>query len=104
MNPDTQLNPIVLLSSFFASQLVTWAYRHPAVKWVNKETIRLVSVVLQAVVAAVVLWLSGDLTSESTQTAVQAVLELVYHVIVASGMGVAFHEWQKPTPNSGDNS
>jgi len=89
MTPD--FSPGILVSSALSQALVTFAYKHPEIKWLNKENVRLVSIICSSVLAILTAYASGDLSQDLVQNAITA----AWDAFVGSSMSVALYEWTK---------
>lgn len=85
------ITPYILVTSLVSQLVVTWGYKHPDIKWINKNTVKLISVAVSSVMAVTAAWASGTL-DEGT---VQAALDAAWNAICGSGLSVAFYEWTK---------
>ena len=86
-----QVTPLVLATSLLSQLVMTWAYKHPDIKWINKNNIQFASAVLSAAGGVFAAYASGTLD----QGIVTNALDATYNAFVASGLSVAFYEWTK---------
>lgn len=85
-------SPLVTVAiSLVSQQVVTWAYKHPEIPWINKKNVQLVSVLASSALAVGTAYASGELNEGVVGNA----LEASYDALVASGLAVAFYEWGK---------
>lgn len=95
-----QVSPFVLVTSLVSQLIVTWAYKHPNIKWVNKNTVKTISAVLASGTAIATAWASGSLD----QATVQNFIEVVVNALLGSGLSVGYYEWTKVEPSLADSS
>jgi len=86
-----QVPALTMAVTLLSQAAVTWAYKHPDIKWINKDNIRLVSIFVSSVGAVGTAYATGTLDDGVVENAIQA----AYDAFVASGMAVAFYEWTK---------
>lgn len=86
-----QVTPLVLVSSLISQLVVTWAYKHPDIKWINKKNVQFASALVSAFGGVLAAYASGTLD----QGVVMGAIDGSYNAFVASGLSVAFYEWTK---------
>jgi hypothetical protein len=86
-----QVSPSILISSLVSQTIVTWAYKHPDIKWVNKKTVKLISAVLASFSAVASAYAAGTLDQDLVQNLLNAIMDAV----LGSGLAVGFYEWSK---------
>lgn len=86
-----EITPLVLVTSLISQVVMTWAYKHPDIKWINKQNIQFASVLLSATGGVLAAYSAGTLD----QGVIMNALEASYNAFVASGLSVAFYEWTK---------
>lgn len=88
---DFQTSPSIAISSLVSQLLITWAYKNPQIKWLNKSNVRLISAGVSGLAAIVVAWLSGSFTGLDTPSFLSA----AWNALQGAGLSVAFYEWTR---------
>lgn len=86
-----QVTPYLLVSSLISQLVTTWAYKHPEIRWINRDNIKAISAAVSALAAVGTAYASGTLDGPTVQTAIDA----AWNAFVGAGMSVAFYEWPK---------
>ena len=86
-----EVTPFVIITSLLSQKLATWAYKNPDITWVNKNTIKAVSITVASVATLGVAYADGTLDAATAGGAIDAIM----NAIISSGLSVAFYEWTK---------
>ena len=88
---SVELSPYTLITGLIAQQLTTWAYKHPNIAWINRDTVKWVSILVGALSGLGTAYASGNLQAVDFQN----VLDAAYSALCGAGLNVAFYEWTK---------
>lgn len=86
-----QITPLVLATSLLSQLVTTWAYKHPDIKWINKNNIQFASALVSGAGGVLAAYAAGTLD----QGVLFGAMNGAYNAFVASGLSVAFYEWTK---------
>lgn len=89
---SVELSPYTLITGFLAQQITTWAYKHPDIKWINKDTIKWMSILIGSLSGLGTAYASGNLQALDFQN----VMDAVYNGLCGAGLNTALYEWTKP--------
>lgn len=86
-----QVTPLVLVTSTLSQLVMTWAYKNPDIKWINKKNIQFASALVSGVGGVLAAYAAGTLD----QGVLFGAMNGMYNAFIASGLSVAFYEWTK---------
>lgn len=86
-----ETTPSIAISSLVSQLLITWAYKNPNIKWLNKSNVRLISAAVAGLAAIVVAGISGSFTGMD----LQSFLSAAWNALQGAGLSVAFYEWTR---------
>lgn len=89
---SVETSPLLAASSFVSQIAVTYGYKHPDVKWISKENVKMISAVVSSAAAVATAWASGTLDNATVET----LINVLWNALLGSGLTVGFYEWTKP--------
>ena len=86
-----QVPYLTIVTSLLSQVVMTWAYKHPDIKWINKKNIQFASALFAAISGVLTAYASGTLD----QGIIANAFDASFNAFISSGLAVAFYEWTK---------